>query len=252
MLSNVRKQAKEGARRLSNLDPYAHISVKGAKYSIHDLRALDEAYRKMHDGHASLHAGLIGEIQGKGFRSVLEVACGTGWNVPAFRAAALEYYGLDISETAIAALALKFPENRYFNLSICDCAMFGEGFFDLVYSSSMLEHIGYHQEAIKEMIRLAKREVYLIFFEGLIEGDQDRIQFHPYSDVELDGRQKDLFGRKIVLQDHLNEKRKGWYWNRYSRNRLTEFLNGYDFAVEDKNNRPFIDGETVIVIHKSS
>ena len=125
--------------------------------------------------HVKAHTGLIQEMRERQFTTVLEVACGTGWNILTFKIT-VWYYGLDISETAIAFAMMKYPEHRYFNLGICDSSMIGGDSFDIVYSSSMLEHIGYYEEAMREMIRLSKREVWILFFEGLSDdegGEQD-------------------------------------------------------------------------------
>lgn len=155
---------------------YRYFPLNGMRYSPHDLEGLDSRYRVMHEMHVKAHTGLIQEMRERQFTTVLEVACGTGWNIPHFQNNGFEYYGLDISETAIAFAMMKYPEHRYFNLGICDSSMIGGDSFDIVYSSSMLEHIGYYEEAMREMIRLSKREVWILFFEGLSDdegGEQD-------------------------------------------------------------------------------
>ena len=232
--------------------PRARASLKGAPYSHFDLLEVDHKYGKMHRLHAAAHSGLINEIAGEHFGSVLEVACGAGWNVPAFRTAGLAYTGMDISETAIAAAALKYPENRYLNIGLSDCAMIKSGSFDVVYNSSMLEHIGYFQEAVAEMLRLARRELWILFFEGLSDEPRNRIAFHPYSEEQIEGREKDIYGRKVILQDHIHEKRKGWYWNRYARAEMLDIFRGSRDKIEilDRTNRPFLNDESVLVVRK--
>lgn len=226
---------------------YRYFPLNGMRYSPHDLEGLDYRYRMMHEMHGKAHTGLIQEMSERQFTTVLEVACGTGWNIPRF-----QNNGLDISETAIAFAMMKYPEHRYFNLGICDGTMIGDDSFDIVYSSSMLEHIGYYEEAMREMIRLAKREVWILFFEGLSSDEEHKIDFHPYPESAINGMDKDIFGRKVVLQNHIHETRKGWYWNRYSKKKVLEYSNSIASKVEvlDRTNRPFLDKESVLIMHK--
>jgi ubiquinone/menaquinone biosynthesis C-methylase UbiE len=248
----VVKSIKKAVKRILNIiHPLSYVSVKSAPYSIHDIHLLDRTYRKMHQLHHSLHEGLIQSLAGQGYSTLLEVACGTGWNIPNFRRVGLEYYGLDISETAIAAASLKHPGNNYLNLGILQCSFIKDSSFDVVYNSSMLEHIGYYREALSAMIRLARRRVYVVFFEGLSEGPDNEISFHPYTAPQIDGTEKDIYGRKVVLQDHVHEKRKGWYWNRYSKKRIIECLDGAKSSFLDNTNTPYVGVETVLIIDKS-
>ena len=237
---------------LKGLPRYWRPALQGAPYTHFDLLDVDHRYEKMHRLHASAHTGLIAEAKDKGFNSVLEVACGAGWNIPYFKQTDLEYFGLDISETAVAIAALKFPENRFFNIDIRDCSIIADGSFDLVYNSSMLEHIGYFREAIAEMLRLARRELWILFFEGLSDAKESSIKFHPYTPDQISGHDKDIYGRKVVLQDHVHEARKGWYWNRYAQREILSIFEGTPHSVEilNRTNRPFLDAESVLVVRK--
>jgi ubiquinone/menaquinone biosynthesis C-methylase UbiE len=142
---------------------FPHLPFCGMRYSPHDLEDLDSRYRVMNEMHNKAHTGLIQEMRERQFSTVMEVACETGWNIPHFQKSGLKYYGLDISETAIAIAMMKYPEHQYFNLGVCDSTILSAESFDVVYSSSMLEHIGYYEEAMREMIRLAKKEVWILF-----------------------------------------------------------------------------------------
>ena len=55
-----------------------------------NLRALDEAYFTMNDLHRSVHEHFISGLAGTKNATVLEIACGTGWNVPRFQKAGLK------------------------------------------------------------------------------------------------------------------------------------------------------------------
>ncbi len=227
--------------------------LSGTRFTPWQLRTLDESYRKMNEHHRRVHDYMIRRIAGGGARSVLEVACGTGWNVSRFRDAGLSYFGLDISETAIALASLKYPENQYVNTSIADCSMFRDGAFDVVYNSAMLEHIGYFEEAIQEMVRLARRQTIILFFEGLSENEEHQTQFHRWDERELSGQKTNIFGCKLLFQNHRLHEEKGWYWNRYSRAKIEEFLheNGYHFEFLTRSNCSVIEEQTVLIISKN-
>lgn len=210
-------------------------------YSGYDLRRLDYLYWNMYREHEALHRGLIAEIAPG---SLLEVACGTGWNTANF--AAFDYHGLDVSETALSLAMRKHPERKFINLGIADVSILRDQSFDVVYNSSMLEHIGYMETALLNMIRLARKHLYVMFFEGLDE--ESSRKFHPYTPTQISGEEKDIFGRKVVLQDHIERPEKGWYWNRYSRAEVDDLMrkHGCRYEILDKSNRPFIWKQSVL------
>ncbi len=184
--------------------------------------------------------------------TVLEVACGTAWNAPLFIGEGFKYCGCDISETAVSLALRKFPDCAFLNLGVRDLGIVRDASFDVVYSSSMLEHIGFCELAISEMARIARRSVYIVFFEGLSDDDDDSLKFFPYSADHINGKEKDLFGRKIVLQEHLRTNEKGYYWNRYSRRKMFALLNDhqYDYEVLDGAARKYMKCEHVLHIRK--
>lgn len=213
-------------------------------YSDYDLRRLDFQYCRMYRQHELLHRSLTEEIAKLyGGGRALEVACGTGWNTGNFTG--FDYYGLDISEPAVSLALRKHPERRFLNLGIRDMHLLQSGSFDIVYNSSMLEHIGYAEFAIEEMVRLAKRHLFIMFFEGLAETAS--IDFHPYEANQINGYVKDIYGRKVVLQDH-GQPKKGWYWNRYARSDIESLMtkHGLRYEILDRTNRPYIQAQNVL------
>lgn len=252
ILEPLRATLKTCLSVLARLHPYKYISVRGARHTIYDLRTLDKGYFGMQQAHVWAHKGLITELGSYGMNNVLEIACGSGWCIPFFLAEGLEYYGLDISETAISMAVLKYPENRFFNLGVSDLGILKPDSFDVVYNSSMLEHIGYYEEAIIEMARLARKHLFILFFQGLSSGPTHSIKFHPFRPDEIDGTTKNAFGRKYVLQDHVHADQKGWYWNRYSEQLVRAFLDrlGYRYEIWDNTNRDYLRQESVVHIIK--
>src|SRR5579864_5241066 len=88
------------------------------RYSIDDLLVVENNYGKMFSMHRDVHQTIINDICADGISNVLEVACGPGFCVPFFRARGIDYTGMDISETAIAASAMKFSDIQLINTSI--------------------------------------------------------------------------------------------------------------------------------------
>jgi len=226
------------------------------RYSGYDLRRLDFQYWQMYKGHEKLHSSLVREIADRAgvAGNVLEVACGTGWNITNFLVAGFNYYGLDISETAISLALIRQPECRFLNFGILDANILRDRSFDIVYSSSMLEHVGYIEDVLGEMIRLTKRHLFIILFEGLSADKENTIRFFPDSDNHISGQAKDIFGRKVVLQDHVVTKQKGYYWNRYSRASVEAIMenNAVRYEILDRQNRSFIDLQAVLHVMKET
>jgi SAM-dependent methyltransferase len=238
------------------------IWLPGAGRSLEDLVDLDRRYGRMHADHAPVHARAVEEIARDGNDDVLEVACGTGWNAPSFARAGLSYVGLDISETAVAVAVLKHPDHPFLNLGIQDAGILRDGCFDAVYSSAMLEHLGDPHGATRQMLRLARRTLVLLFFEGLSDDDEHRVEFHEH--VGTDGAtwrpsrtdpsrvERNVFGRKLILQSHGTQPERGWYWNRYSRRRILELFEGRarDVTVLGSAERDGFGAETLLVVRK--
>jgi ubiquinone/menaquinone biosynthesis C-methylase UbiE len=248
--SSIRWRVRQSLRYLK---PLFWGAKRHTKYHAYDLRRLDWSYWLMYENHRTLHRGLIQEIATiTNVRheptTLLEIACGTGWNIDSFVQAGFDYYGWDISETALSVAMRKHPECRFWNMGVLDGKFIQDNSFDVLYNSSMLEHIGYHEEAILEMIRIAGRHLFIVFFEGLSDDSCHAVKFHPYSEQQVNGQEKDLYGRKIVLQDHRHTSEKGWYWNRYCKQEIERLVasTGCQFELLDAGNRDYIDRETIL------
>lgn len=199
--------------------------------SIDDLEILDGYYRTMFDLHRDKHQFAIQSIASSGAKTILEVACGTGYCIPLMSAVGLNYTGVDISETAIAACCLKYPTDWFFHLPFDRLSLLRPHSFDAVYSSSMLEHIGRYEEAIAIMWELAALRLHLMFYEGLSGADDNVIRFVPYDLAQPTSSWGGRYGLAVALQDHgrrdgrsSDEPLHGYFLNRFSKQRMIEFL----------------------------
>ena len=147
------------------------------------LDALDKAYVGMYEPYRSTHRGAVEEMARLRdtehlSNRILEIACGTGVNAENFLNLGFDYYGYDIAETAIAVVMTKYPRGKFFNLPISDLSLIRDSAFDLVYNSSRLEHLGEHEQALRDMIRVTGRHLFAMFYEGLLPGAENKIGFH--------------------------------------------------------------------------
>jgi ubiquinone/menaquinone biosynthesis C-methylase UbiE len=135
----------------------------------------------MFEMHREVHEAAIADIAASECSSVAEVACGSAFNCEAAGAHGLAYTGIDISETAIAIACLKQSAGDFINLPVDRLEILKDRSFDAVYNSSMLEHIGFADRAIRSMWRLADRRLDLILYDGLSDQPEDSIRFFPHA-----------------------------------------------------------------------
>ena len=195
-----------------------------------DLQILDGAYQGMFSMHRDVHERAYQDI-GLTSKSVLEMACGTGFAYPLARARDLNYLGVDISETAIAMCCLKYPDALFLNAPIDSLSALADCCFDTVYCSSMLEHIGKVEIALQEMWRLAARRLDLVFYEGLTEFDEHLFRFVPYDVSQAPETWGGCFGMKVAIQDHGPRDGRpdgrpipGYFMNKFAREPMRLFL----------------------------
>jgi SAM-dependent methyltransferase len=216
-----------------------------------DLAALDRTYEGMYKLHRNCHEGIIAELgrlrAAEALEArMLEVACGTGWNIKNFVDHGFEYSGLDISERAISIAMMRNPRGMFFNLPISNAAFISEDSFDLVYCASMLEHLDDFRPALRSLIRIARRHLFVVFFEGLKSVGDNEIQRYPFSHPTYF-----LSGQKFC---DLHASYDGQYfWNRYSLQSVAECISQSAHArweVLDSSNRGFLSKETIVHVVK--
>jgi ubiquinone/menaquinone biosynthesis C-methylase UbiE len=224
-------------------------TVRPAEHCEDDLIELDYSYAGMFRLHEKCHRGLLDEIgkltSADKRRTLLEVAPGTGWNTGALRDAGFEYWALDISETALAVLLRRFPDARVINCEIAETGFMADGAFDIVFCSSLLEHISDHASTLKELVRLARSDLYVMFYEGLSTEEPDRFQHFPF-DNPLWRR---IFGRKFA---DYQDRHDGFFMKRFSQGAIEHIVKNLDVEYEflDATNRPYLVCETVLHVRK--
>jgi ubiquinone/menaquinone biosynthesis C-methylase UbiE len=138
-------------------------------------------------------------IKTLGYTKVLDVPCGTCTEYFAYKAnhIAIEYTGLDITRYLVAraqAMGINAVEGSIENIP------FNDSSFELVYARHILEHLDYYHLALNECIRVAEKEVLVVFFIPPGEGEGDKISY-----ANVDGA--------------------GLYHNRYNKEALVNFVN---------------------------
>ena len=99
----------------------------------------------------------------KQYTSILDAGCGFCVDyVPLKRSCPdLHYLGLDISSTFVSKAkeqGIPAERARIQNMPHADSS------FDIVYARHILEHLDSYQDAMREMIRVAGKEVLVVFF----------------------------------------------------------------------------------------
>jgi 2-polyprenyl-3-methyl-5-hydroxy-6-metoxy-1,4-benzoquinol methylase len=88
---------------------------------------------------------------------ILDVGCGEGGLLSAFKARGWEVYGLDTSETATKLSQKRIGEQYVFNCELRD-SNFPDNFFDVITLNHVLEHISYPNEELHEISRILKND----------------------------------------------------------------------------------------------
>ena len=89
----------------------------------------------------------------------------------------VSYMGIDKTEVFVdrAKELCVFP-NFEFLLANMEAMPFSDNSFDLVYGKYVLEHLPYYKNALKEMIRVARKKVIVVLFRSLLSGKEDEIK----------------------------------------------------------------------------
>lgn len=89
----------------------------------------------------------------------------------------ISYTGIDKTEVFVdRAKELCVFSNFEFLLANMEAMPFSDNSFDLVYGKYVLEHLPYYKNALKEMIRVARKKVIVVLFRSLLLGKEDEIK----------------------------------------------------------------------------
>lgn len=137
-------------------------------------------------------------IINKKYKSVLDIPCGLCVDYKALKrsCADLEYLGIDISPLFVAQVKDLGIPAMVGKIQEIPCA---DASYDVVYSRYILEHLESYQKAIQELVRVAKKEVIIVFFCAPDNNNEDRM---------------------VIMEVHGNPL----YQNRYSKLKLEAFL----------------------------
>jgi len=94
-------------------------------------------------------------------KRILDVGCGLGMYVRAFHRFSDEVYGVDIDPEKIAEARRELP-NVY--VASAEALPFPDGFFDVVLSHEVLEHLGDDRKGVEEASRVLKPGGRLVVF----------------------------------------------------------------------------------------
>lgn len=157
----------------------------------------------------NLFAGWIGDetepsrvlvrqyILNKGYKKILDVPCGLCVDFKGFNAAGLDYLGVDITPLFVKRATDLGISVLLGRIQDIPCA---ESSVDVTVSRHILEHLPSYEDAITQLIRVAKNEVVIIFFR-------------KPSTIETDSK---------IIVDYVD----GFpiYHNIYSKSKLEKFL----------------------------
>lgn len=103
-------------------------------------------------------------VKEKGYESILDIPCGLCDEFFGYKKDAIDikYYGVDITSVLVERakkMGLDVILGSIENIPYSDSSI------DMCYARHILEHLSYYEKAISELIRVAKKEVVIIFFK---------------------------------------------------------------------------------------
>lgn len=105
---------------------------------------------------------------------ILDVGCGEGGLIFAFKARGWAAFGVDTSKVATGLTGEKIGKQYTFNGELKDCH-FPDGYFDVVILNHVLEHVAHPNEELKEIGRILKDDGVLLLSVPNIDSFQFKI-----------------------------------------------------------------------------
>lgn len=113
--------------------------------------------------HASSRVAVREHVRSMGYTSILDVPCGVCADYYGFKidGIQIDYQGIDITPTLVA---LHWANNIPVVQGSIEDIPFADGQFDVCYARHILEHLDNYEQALLELIRVASKEVLVVFF----------------------------------------------------------------------------------------
>lgn len=123
-------------------------------------------------------------LKKSGYTSMLDVPCGLCIDYLGLKKDKIDvaYHGADITQKLVdraQKLGLSVIKADIENLPYADNQ------FDLTYARHILEHLPYYEKAVAELVRVARREVLIVFFIKPTSADNDLIDCAALSDHKV-------------------------------------------------------------------
>ncbi len=125
--------------------------------------------------------------------SLLDIPCGPGVEYEGFRLhkVAVQYVGMDMSDSMLKAAREKFPEADFRRGNILSIGM-PDRAVDVVLCRHILEHLEDYRPAIREALRVARNRVFVILFRVPTHSEKKNIGWNAW-DNRLDWGEMEAF-----------------------------------------------------------
>jgi SAM-dependent methyltransferase len=87
-------------------------------------------------------------------RAILDVGCGVGMYLKAFRDYSDDVHGVDVDGEKLAVAGRELPN---LSVSVAETLPYPDGVFDVVFSHEVIEHVTDDRQALAEAVRVLKR-----------------------------------------------------------------------------------------------
>lgn len=145
------------ASELSNFKPHEKWWEKNLSHKMGEFASW------LGDEDATSRKVMRSYIKSKGYKTVLDVPCGLCTEYVGYRKekSDVQYIGLDITPCLV-------ERAQNFGINVLrgsiEAMPFQDSSIEACYSRHILEHLDYYEKAVKELIRVAQKEVVIIFF----------------------------------------------------------------------------------------
>jgi ubiquinone/menaquinone biosynthesis C-methylase UbiE len=162
---------------------HANIELKEHEkwweHRCNDKTTLDRFAKWVGDTNEPSRVMVRQHIFDKHYQSVLDIPCGLCIDYPILKYHSIDYLGVDITSSFVnRAISQNIPA-RLGRIQDIPCS---DSSFDIVYSRHILEHLESYETALKELIRVAKKEIVIVFFRVPHNADVDSIIIGDYVD----------------------------------------------------------------------